>query len=98
MAIESKMNRGPIGSRPSASVEAKKFSSLKWIAGFLLLFVIGGVWYFSQRASPSVSSDSSNQPVVIHSGEYQAVFMDNGQVYFGKLEQTQIGRASCRER
>ena len=88
MAIESKMNRGPIGARPGSS-ETKKFSSGKWMVGFfLLLIVIGGIWYFSQRSSPSVSVGSSNEQVVIDSGEYQAVFLDNGQVYFGKLEKT----------
>ncbi|MBI2473797.1 DUF2905 domain-containing protein [Candidatus Uhrbacteria bacterium] len=89
MAIESKMNRGPIGARPG-SPETKKFNSGKWIVGFfLLLIVIGGIWYFSQRGSPSAPpSGSSNEPLAIESGEYQAVFLDNGQVYFGKLQKT----------
>lgn len=87
MAIESKMNRTPIGVRPSIS-ETKKFNSGKWIIGFfLLLLVIGGIWYFSQRGSPLVSLGSNEQGTIV-SGEYQAVFLDNGQVYFGKLEKT----------
>ncbi len=88
MAIESKMNRGPIVGRPGSS-QAKKFNSGKWIVGFfLLLIVIGGIWSFSQRGSPSLSEGASNEPLAIDSGEYQAVFLDNGQVYFGKLEKT----------
>ena len=58
------------------------------IGFFLLLILIGGIWYFSQRGSPSAPLGSSNEHGTIVSGEYQAVFLDNGQVYFGKLEKT----------
>lgn len=89
MAIESKMNRSPIGVRPISSSETKKFNSGKWMIGFfLVLIAIGGIWYFSQRGSPSAPSGSSDEQGAILSGEYQAVFLDNGQVYFGKLEKT----------
>jgi len=82
MAIESKMNRGPIG-RPAGLSEPKKRRPLAWIFFVaLLVIVLGGLWYFL-FANPDSTGD-----VTISSGEYQAVFLDNGQVYFGKLERS----------
>ena len=83
MAIESKMSRGPIG-RPSLSAEPKKSRGWGWIVFLLVLVAVAGVgWYYlygrGDTADPSVA--------VIASGDYQAVFLDNGQVYFGKLEE-----------
>lgn len=83
MAIESKMNRGPIG-RPSTPEKKSKLSNWTWVIALVLIAVIGGAWYYSSSGS---SSDDRNI-VEIGTGEYQAVFLDNGQVYFGKLERS----------
>jgi hypothetical protein len=79
MAIESKMNRGPIGGS-SQRTQAKRPRSWTWITiGIIILVLIGG-WY-------AFSSDSAvGGTVNISSGQYQAVFLDNGQVYFGELD------------
>jgi len=74
MAIESKMRR------PSAFGQASEGSSPSWrtVAAILFLLVLAaGVWYWrsSTRVEP-ISSGSS----------FQAVFLDNGQTYFGKLD------------
>ena len=83
MAIESKMNRGPIG-RPGFGLEPKKGKTWLWIVFFLVLVAIVGVgWYYLNARSAT-----STEEVAINSGDYQAVFLDNGQVYFGKLEQS----------
>jgi len=83
MAIESKMNRGPIG-RPTPSGVSKKGKPWLWIVFFLVLVAVVGVgWYYL-----NVRSATSTEEVAINSGDYQAVFLDNGQVYFGKLEQS----------
>jgi hypothetical protein len=79
MAIESKMNRGPIG-RPSSSPEEKRGKSWVWALVFFLLLLSGAGWYYYSIQSPPA------EEAVISTGEYQAVFLDNGQVYFGKLE------------
>lgn len=48
---------------------------LPWIIGAaLLLGMLLGGWYFYQQSSSYIKSD-----------KYQAVFLTNGQVYFGKL-------------
>ncbi len=78
MAIDSKMNRGPIG-RTSGSGSGKKTQGWIWIGVLILLAVLAGAWYYFG----GVSSVDTDQTVV--SGQYQAVFVDNGQVYFGEL-------------
>jgi len=89
MAIESKMNRGPIG-RPPSSGGGKKFGAWAWIGVLLLVAVAGGAWYYFSGAGESTTNNGTEQTeqVSISSGEYQAVFLDNGQVYFGKLERS----------
>ena len=83
MAIESKMNRGPIGSRPETG---KKMSPWLWVIFVLVIVVIGGVWYARQSGSNDLTRVDDQGQVTIGSGEYQAVFLDNGQVYFGRLK------------
>jgi hypothetical protein len=80
MAIESKM-RGPIGARPAATADGQKGKSWVLVMVFLLVVVAIGAWYYWSQGD-----ESADTPIV--SGEYQAVFLDNGQVYFGKLDQS----------
>lgn len=83
MAIESKMNRGPIG-RPGLSSEANKRKPWAWLVFVVLLVVLAlGGWYYLYGGSGGETDE-----VAISSGDYQAVFLDNGQVYFGKLERS----------
>lgn len=84
MAIESKLSRGPIG-RPIGQPEEPKKRNNHWLwVIIVLIIIVGGVvwWYYGGRQQ--MLSDSVSG--VITSGEYQAVFLDNGQVYFGKLK------------
>ena len=86
MAIESKMNRGPIG-RSKEKKDQKPKGSWTWIIVLILVAVIGGSWYFFSGSEDLVDESLETEVVEqIASGEYQAVFLDNGQVYFGKLE------------
>ena len=74
------MSRGPIGAR---LVQEHEKSYLGWITvGFVIILAVGGLWYYL------MGPGAGNQEPVgsIASGEYQAVFLDNGQVYFGKLK------------
>lgn len=82
MAIESKMVRAPIGARPSSSTDGKKKGGWVWVIVFLLLAVGVGVWYYWSQVQVTTDAPSA-------SGEYQAVFLDNGQVYFGKLDRSE---------
>lgn len=82
MAIESKM-KGPLGRRPIGSprVEEKKKPWSKIISVIIVILVLGGALYGASTlmgGSDNVTGSQSN-------GDYQAVFLDNGQVYFGKL-------------
>lgn len=60
-------------------------SALPWVvlAVVLLVFVIGGV-LFRDRLFPNKSANNTAMEQQASSG-YQAVFLTNGQVYFGKL-------------
>lgn len=94
MAIESKMTREPLVNRspygqPQESPPKKTRSP--WIVTIIVLLLIGGgVWfYFSNTEQKDVLSEleGAGGTQSIRSGEYQAVFLDNGQVYFGKLKE-----------
>jgi hypothetical protein len=76
MAIESKMNRGPIGS--SSSKKRNPHHKWYWVIGVSVFILVVLSWYL-------LSSKNETQ-VIISSGEFQAVFLDNGQVYFGRLQ------------
>lgn len=76
MAIESKM-RGPIG-RPMGSTGEKKKGGWIWFSLCVVIVLIIAGWYYFLR-----TQDDEQAQIV---GTYQAVFLDNGQVYFGKLE------------
>lgn len=84
MAIESKMARSPIGSK--LETPKKKVSPWLWVI-FVLVIVVGGMmWYNKSQSLPLAKGELEG--VAIASGEFQAVFLDNGQVYFGKLERS----------
>ncbi|MBI4714249.1 hypothetical protein HY771_03650 [Candidatus Uhrbacteria bacterium] len=77
MAIESKLNRGPVV-RPMGQPENKKKQNpWLWIIIVLVLIVVGAIWWYK---TPRL------QDSMTLSGFYQSVFLDNGQVYFGKLK------------
>lgn len=82
MAIESKMIRSPIGARPSLPTDGKKNKGWVWVIVFILLAVGIGAWYYWSQGKVTTAAP-------IASGEYQAVFLDNGQVYFGKLDRSE---------
>lgn len=81
MAIESKMNRGPIG-RPTPPDGGKTSKGWFWIILVLVIALAVGGWYYFSRGG------SAEAEATISSGDYQAVFLDNGQVYFGILERS----------
>ena len=88
MAIESKMSRGPIGRSPF-SESSEKNSGGKWVfigVVVLLMIVSAGFYFFPKH--PSSDALSQLQSGSQTSSAYQAVFLDNGQVYFGKLDRT----------
>ena len=64
------------------------FGSLvvKWLIGvvlavILIAIVAGGFWMWHKNSNDNADTSSINK------GEYQALFLTNGQVYFGKLTQ-----------
>lgn len=89
MAIESKMSRGPIG-RPQQESGKSRFGAWTWIVILLFIALLGGAWYYTQenKALTDGSAEVSNGSTSSSSDDYQAVFLDNGQVYFGKLEKS----------
>ncbi|MEK7452375.1 MAG: hypothetical protein AAB664_03475 [Patescibacteria group bacterium] len=97
MAIESKMptNRAPLAPRPSFGqsveppVSPKKQKSFKWLwVTIVIVLVIGGIWVKMQSPKQDVLSELQgvSKPLDIATGQYQAVFLDNRQTYFGKLD------------
>ncbi|MEI6511387.1 MAG: hypothetical protein WCO25_05105 [Candidatus Uhrbacteria bacterium] len=87
MAIESKMRRPTAFGQPAETGTPKK--RIPWLAVSLVAIVIAASafawWWFRMRAvvPAGLSTDAA---ATVPSGAYQAVFLDNGQVYFGKLE------------
>ena len=68
----------PIGKRPGHNS-----SSFKGLITLLLLIVIigGGIYFIAQYAGVNLSWGQS----IALKSDWQAVFLDNGQVYFGKI-------------
>ena len=82
MAIESKLNRGPIGRPMGQPEEKKKKNGWVWVGIVFVVVIAGAIWWY--KASSSL--EDSTTPSLIQ-GTYQAVFLDSGQVYFGKLKE-----------
>ncbi len=82
MAIESKLNRGPIG-RPIGQPEEQKkgVNAWIWVIIILILIIAAVIWYAKGQGQGTPPENAQ-----IATGDYQAVFLDNGQVYFGKLK------------
>lgn len=80
MAIESKMARGPIG---SSSHTKQPATAWIWVGVLCILLISGGIFYATRSGSNDLTQSGSPS-----GSDYQAVFLDNGQVYFGKLDQT----------
>ncbi len=84
MAIESKMHR-PVGQKRETP----------WLAITLAAVVVAAAafawWWFKMRIVVPVDSSGSSSEAVAKGDSYQAVFLDNGQVYFGKLAEERDG-------
>lgn len=91
MAIESKMRRPTAFGQPADSGSLKK--EIPWLPIVLVAIVIAASafawWWFKMRIVVPVGADA--EVAAVSSGSYQAVFLDNGQVYFGKLESERDG-------
>ncbi len=90
MAIESKMRRGPV-----FGTENEEPKKTPWIGIFLFVFLVAGGaggWYWWKIQPTGMDVLSGLQEVTdtgqvdVQSGTYQAVFLDNGQTYFGTIE------------
>jgi len=85
MSIESKLNRGPVIRPMGQPEEKKKGNPWVWIIIIGAVIVGGSLWWYftdgRDLGTPPIGAE-------IASGEYQAVFLDNGQVYFGKLKKS----------
>lgn len=92
MAIESKMYRPPAFGHQNNSEAAK---TKPWVIIIVVLVLAGlaaGAWWYFKMRSPNgdnplgdLQDDAATNDVQVQSGAYQAVFLDNGQVYFGEL-------------
>ncbi len=73
----------PATQEPREAVSSTKSSKLPWIILGLvvLILVVCGIVFRDKL----FAKKSSNAPVVSKVSDYQAVFLTNGQVYFGKL-------------
>ncbi|MFH1253046.1 MAG: hypothetical protein V1664_01810 [Candidatus Uhrbacteria bacterium] len=94
MAIESKMYQPPRAS--FGKDETKKKFPVGLAVGILILIVViaaGGWFFFLRKSGNDVLSELQNgqTEVSVPTGTYQAVFLDNGQVYFGELKEGKNG-------
>ncbi len=84
MAIESKMHR-PVGPKKETP----------WLVIALVAIVVTASafawWWFRIRIVTPIGTSGLPSEAVANEGAYQAVFLDNGQVYFGKLETRKDG-------
>lgn len=87
MAIESKMRQPPMASL--GHDEPKKgfpFGGALVILFCLAIVMVGGWYFFVRQPGGGILTElQDNQEAVVPARVYQAVFLDNGQVYFGEL-------------
>ncbi len=92
MAIESKMYRPPaFGAKPEDGGGGKKRPWVSVIAVILVVAGLVGGWYWwkSRPSSNDVLNglqQGESGKASVRSGEFQAVFLDNGQTYFGRID------------
>lgn len=84
------MNKGPIGRTNRGSG-----GNSSWIWGVLILAIVlvAGWWLFLKPApevamTTVITDDGEEIQVIPSTDAYQSVFLDNGQVYFGRLDLT----------
>ena len=89
--VEDMANLAPESLEPTLQkpfIKKKKSSGSAWLVIVLVLvIIIAGVLFFldsSEKISLFGSDKKSETPIMI-SGDWQAVFLTNGQVYFGQL-------------
>jgi len=81
--VQPEVQRQPVQNRQPEQVRAvrqpRNLAWVKWVAAVLLIAIIGVAgWMFIPRGNSGIAA-------TIDSDKYQAVFLSNGQVYFGKL-------------
>lgn len=69
------------GSHQQSSPEKKSSKAIIWIISAILLIAVIGI-----AASVFLTGGAKTAETGINSSRYQAVFLVNGQIYFGKLE------------
>ena len=74
-----KQRRAESEAAPEVARQPRNLSWLKWpLFALITVIVAASVWYFMPHQGASVAS-------AIDTNKYQAVFLSNGQVYFGRL-------------
>ena len=97
MAIESKLKpsfpRSPLGGISSEDRQKKTSRVMNHVLLiFLLVLLVGAGIFFAKKWMSSTDANNSSFSGITTSSDantFQAVFLDNGQVYFGKLQRTQ---------
>ena len=69
------VSNGNSGRKSKTKISKRKLVNIVVSVLIVVVFLVGG-WFLSQTSSS----------VHINGGKYQAVFLTNGQVYFGKLQ------------
>ena len=77
-AIDNNVAESPVSARRDVSGGGTMLKKIKAIA--LILVSVAALGWFANKAVMALTADSA-----VKSKQYQAVFLTNGQVYFGKL-------------
>ncbi len=93
------MNNKPLtGDMPSQMHKYGNRSNLPWvILAVIILLVIVGAVLFRDRLFPKSEMMGQNSKQEEKSSGYQAVFLTNGQVYFGKLSDMSASYATLKD-
>lgn len=81
-SIRAAMGRNPMEEHHSGRKKTKRLAIFKLVAAVVIIAVVVFLGLLSYKSSTGSVIDSS---------KYQAVFLTNGQVYFGKLETVNSG-------
>lgn len=77
--------QAPVGRQPATEAKRPRKPRAKWLNNLIVFFLISVALLIGAVIVLTSTSKGTNEFSLIDSNKYQAAFLENGQVYFGKI-------------